>query len=231
MLSFFLQITETGQSTYTVAQNIPEAESLSFWDLALKGGPIMIPIALFSIAAIYLFVERLMVISKAGKEDDDFMNNIRDFIHEGKIDAAIALCKSSKTSVAKMIEKGLKRLGKPLGDIQTAVENVGKIEVNRLEENLAALATIAGAAPMLGFLGTVTGMISAFYRMASAGNNVQVSMLAGGIYEAMVTTVAGLVVGIMAFIAYNLLVARLNKVVNKMEARTIEFLDVLNEPA
>lgn len=231
MLSFFLQITETGQSTYTVAQNIPEAESLRFWDLALKGGPIMIPIALFSIAAIYLFVERLMVISKAGKEDDDFMNNIRDFIHEGKIDAAIALCKSSKTSVAKMIEKGLKRLGKPLGDIQAAVENVGKIEVNRLEENLAALATIAGAAPMLGFLGTVTGMISAFYRMASAGNNVQVSMLAGGIYEAMVTTVAGLVVGIMAFIAYNLLVARLNKVVNKMEARTIEFLDVLNEPA
>jgi len=130
-----------------------------------------------------------------------------------------------------MIEKGLKRLGKPLGDIQTAVENVGKLEVNRLEENLAALATIAGAAPMLGFLGTVTGMISAFYQMATAGNNIQVSMLAGGIYEAMVTTVAGLLVGIVAFIAYNLLVARLNKVVNKLEARTIEFLDVLNEPA
>lgn len=227
----FFQITETTQAAVAVAEGVSTTEPLSFWDLALKGGPIMIPIALMSLAAIYLFVERLMVIAKAGKEDDDFMNNVRDFIHEGKIDAAVALCKSSKTSVARMIEKGLKRLGKPLGDIQTAVENVGKLEVNRLEENLAAIATIAGAAPMLGFLGTVTGMISAFYQMATAGNNIQVSMLAGGIYEAMVTTVAGLLVGIVAFIAYNLLVARLNKVVNKLEARTIEFLDVLNEPA
>jgi biopolymer transport protein ExbB len=227
----FFQITETTQAAAAVAEGVSTTEPLKFWDLALKGGPIMIPIALMSLAALYLFVERLMVIAKAGKEDDDFMNNVRDFIHEGKIDAAVALCKSSKTSVARMIEKGLKRLGKPLGDIQTAVENVGKLEVNRLEENLAAIATIAGAAPMLGFLGTVTGMISAFYQMATAGNNIQVSMLAGGIYEAMVTTVAGLIVGIVAFIAYNMLVARVNKVVNKLEARTIEFLDVLNEPA
>jgi biopolymer transport protein ExbB len=199
--------------------------------LAMKGGPIMIPIAVLSVAAVYLFVERFIAINRAGKEDKDFMNNIRDFIHDGKIDAATALCKSDKSPVARMVEKGIRRLGKPLNDIQTAVENVGKLEVYKLEENLAAIATIAGAAPMLGFLGTVSGMINAFYQMSTAGNNIQVSMLAGGIYEAMVTTVAGLFVGIIAFVAYNLLVTRLNKVVNKLEARTIEFLDVLNEPA
>lgn len=230
--TLFLQVTVGAQQGIEMA--VPEVqkhEPLSMLDLAMKGGPIMIPIAVLSVAAVYLFVERFIAINRAGKEDKDFMNNIRDFIHDGKIDAAIALCKSDKSPVARMIEKGIRRLGKPLNDIQTAVENVGKLEVYKLEENLAAIATIAGAAPMLGFLGTVSGMINAFYQMSTAGNNIQVSMLAGGIYEAMVTTVAGLFVGIVAFVAYNLLVTRLNKVVNKLEARTIEFLDVLNEPA
>jgi len=230
--TFFLQVTVGAQQSIEMASpEVQQHEPLSMLDLAMKGGPIMIPIALLSVAAVYLFVERFIAINRAGKEDKDFMNNIRDFIHDGKIDAANALCKSDKSPVARMIEKGIRRLGKPLNDIQTAVENVGKLEVYKLEENLAAIATIAGAAPMLGFLGTVSGMINAFYQMSTAGNNIQVSMLAGGIYEAMVTTVAGLFVGIIAFVAYNLLVTRLNKVVNKLEARTIEFLDVLNEPA
>ncbi|MFN4123157.1 MAG: MotA/TolQ/ExbB proton channel family protein [Flavobacteriales bacterium] len=230
--TFFLQVTVgTQQGIEMAAPEVQQHEPLSMLDLAMKGGPIMIPIAILSVAAVYLFVERFIAINRAGKEDKDFMNNIRDFIHEGKIDAATALCKSDKSPVARMVEKGIRRLGKPLNDIQTAVENVGKLEVYKLEENLAAIATIAGAAPMLGFLGTVSGMINAFYQMSTAGNNIQVSMLAGGIYEAMVTTVAGLFVGIVAFVAYNLLVTRLNKVVNKLEARTIEFLDVLNEPA
>lgn len=230
--SFFLQVNLGAQNAIEMATPaVQEHEPLSMLDLAMKGGPIMIPIAILSIAAVYLFVERFIAINRAGKEDKDFINNIRDFIHDGKIDAAAALCKSDKSPVSRMVEKGIKRLGKPLNDIQTAVENVGKLEVYKLEENLAAIATIAGAAPMLGFLGTVSGMINAFYQMSTAGNNIQVSMLAGGIYEAMVTTVAGLFVGIIAFIAYNLLVTRLNKVVNKLEARTIEFLDVLNEPS
>lgn len=230
--TFFLQVTVGAQQGIEMAApEVQQHEPLSMLDLAMKGGPIMIPIAVLSVAAVYLFVERFIAINRAGKEDKDFMNNIRDFIHDGKIDAATALCKSDKSPVARMVEKGIRRLGKPLNDIQTAVENVGKLEVYKLEENLAAIATIAGAAPMLGFLGTVSGMINAFYQMSTAGNNIQVSMLAGGIYEAMVTTVAGLFVGIIAFVAYNLLVTRLNKVVNKLEARTIEFLDVLNEPA
>jgi biopolymer transport protein ExbB len=230
--NIFLQVNMGAQNAIEMATpEVQTHEPLSMFDLAMKGGPIMIPIAILSIAAVYLFVERFIAINRAGKEDKDFMNNIRDFIHDGKIDAAHALCKSDKSPVSRMIEKGIRRLGKPLNDIQTAVENVGKLEVYKLEENLAAIATIAGAAPMLGFLGTVSGMINAFYQMSTAGNNIQVSMLAGGIYEAMVTTVAGLFVGIIAFIAYNLLVTRLNKVVNKLEARTIEFLDVLNEPS
>ena len=159
------------------------------------------------------------------------MNNIRDFIHDGKLDSAKDLCKRTDNPIARMIEKGLSRLGRPLTDISTAIENVARLEVFKLEKTLATLATIAGAAPMLGFLGTVIGMIRAFHNMATGGANIEVNALAGGIYEAMVTTAAGLTIGIIAYVGYNILVSRVEKVVNKMEARSIEFLDVLHEPA
>lgn len=234
MLStILLQISQTGTAVADTVANAAtpqKFDSLNIWDLTLKGGVIMIPIALMSVIAIYIFVERFMTIQKAGKDDPNFMNNIRDFIHDGRLDSAKALCKNNETPLARMIEKGLTRLGKPLNDINAAIENVGKLEITRLEKNIVALATIAGAAPMLGFLGTVTGMVNAFYNMAKAGNNIDIQLLSSGIYEAMVTTVGGLVVGITAYICYNVLVARVEKVVFILEARTTEFMDLLNEP-
>lgn len=191
----------------------------------------MIPLLLMSMIAVYIFIERMMTIRKAGKEDAHFMNNIRDCILNGKIDAAITLCRSTENPIARMIEKGISRIGRPLQDISASIENTGKLEVYRLERSVALLATIAGAGPMLGFLGTVMGMIKAFFNMANSDQGVVISALAGGIYEAMVTTVAGLIVGILAFVFYNLLVASIEKVVYKMEARSIEFLDLLNEPS
>jgi biopolymer transport protein ExbB len=234
MLStIFLDITQTGTAvadTIAKVASPQKFDSLNIWDLTLKGGIIMIPIVLMSFLAIYIFVERYLTIQKAGKDDPNFMNNIRDFIHNNRLDSALALCKNNQTPLARMIEKGLTRLGKPLNDINAAIENVAKLEVTRLEKNIAALATLAGAAPMLGFLGTVTGMVKAFYNMAKAGNNIDIQLLSSGIYEAMVTTVGGLVVGILAYICYNVLVARVEKVVFVLEARTTEFMDLLNEP-
>jgi biopolymer transport protein ExbB len=206
-------------------------ESLSIINLALKGGWIMIPIFVLSIIAIYIFVERYIAINRASKEDANFMNNIRDFIHNDRLDSALSMCKNNTTPIARMMEKGLIRMGKPLNDINAAIENVGKLEVARLEKNIAWLATAAGAAPMLGFLGTVTGMVKAFYDMSKAGNNIDIQLLSNGIYEAMVTTVAGLIVGIIAYICYNVLVARIEKLVFILEARASEFMDLLHEPA
>lgn len=205
--------------------------SMSLWELVAKGGWIMVILGIFSVAAIYIFIERFLIINQASKEDNNFMNHIRDFIHDGKIDAALALCRRTSNPISRMIEKGLLRIGKPLNDINAAIENVGKLEVSRLEKNIAGLATIAGAGPMLGFLGTVIGMIRAFYDMSMAGNNIDIAMLSSGIYQAMITTVAGLVVGIIAFICYNILVARVENLVFKLEARASEFMDVLHEPA
>jgi biopolymer transport protein ExbB len=209
----------------------PTEISLSIWDLSLKGGWIMLPIAIMSVIAIYIFIERYIVINRAARDEQNFMNNIRDFIHNGRIDSALSLCKNNRTPIARMIEKGIIRIGKPLNDINAAIENVGKLEVAKLEKNLAALATIAGAAPMLGFLGTVIGMVRAFYDMSMAGNNIDIALLSGGIYQAMVTTVAGLIVGIIGYICYNILVARVEKVVFILEARATEFMDLLHEPA
>ncbi len=217
------------------AANAVQAEqgeiTISIWELALKGGWIIAILAVFSIIAVYIFIERFLVISHASKEDRNFMNNIHDFIHSGQIDAALSLCKNNKSPIAKMIEKGISRIGRPLGDINAAIENVGKLQVSRLEKNIAGLATIAGASPMLGFLGTVIGMIKAFYDMSMAGNNIDIALLSGGIYQAMVTTVAGLIVGILAYVLYNILVARVEKLVYKLEARATEFMDLLHEPA
>jgi len=234
-LLLFTQINEGGQAaqdTTGAAQDMtPTIETLSIWQMIQDGGwYIMIPLAILSLMAVYIFIERLLAINKASKEDKDFMNKIRDFIHDGKIDAAKNLCHSNNTPVARMLEKGVARIGKPLNDIASSIENVGKLEVYKLEKGLSTLATVAGAAPMIGFLGTVIGMIITFHAMKVSDTGVEISELSGGIMQAMVTTVAGLVIGILAYIAYNTLVTRVDKVVHNMESKTIEFLDLLDEP-
>ncbi|MBP8959920.1 MAG: MotA/TolQ/ExbB proton channel family protein [Bacteroidales bacterium] len=199
-------------------------------DFAIKGGWVMIPILLLSIIAAYIFIERYYVIKKANNEDLNFMNRIKDYIHEGKIDAALALCRSTDSPSARMVEKGISRLGRPLSDINTAIENVGKLEISKLEKGFPTLATITGTEPMLGFLGTVIGMVESFYAMSQAGNNIEVSILSDGIYTALITTVAGLIVGILCYFAYNTLVVKVEKVVFNLEATLTEFMDILNEP-
>ena len=209
----------------------PTETEINVIDLAFKGGWIMVVLLLLSLMAIYIFIQRLMVIRRAGKEDESFMNRIKDYIHDGKVDSALNLCRQTHTPSARMIEKGITRLGRPMNDVLVAIENVGNLEVAKLEKGFPLIATTAAGAPMLGFLGTVTGMVRAFFDMANAGTNVDVTLLSSGIYEALVTTVGGLVVGIIALFAYNYLVAQVDNVVNKMEARTMEFMDLLNEPA
>ena len=209
----------------------PTETEINVIDLAFKGGWIMVVLLLLSLMAIYIFIQRLMVIRRAGKEDESFMNRIKDYIHDGKVDSALNLCRQTHTPSARMIEKGITRLGRPMNDVLVAIENVGNLEVAKLEKGLPLIATTAAGAPMLGFLGTVTGMVRAFFDMANAGTNVDVTLLSSGIYEALVTTVGGLVVGIIALFAYNYLVSQVDNVVNKMEARTMEFMDLLNEPA
>lgn len=224
--AILLQVNQAGQ---VIDESVGEI-SMSLWDLTLKGGWIMLILGIFSVIAIFIFIERFLILKQASKEDQNFMDHIRSFIHDGKIDAALALCRRTQNPISRMIEKGLLRIGKPLSDINAAIENVGKLEVSRLEKNIAGLATIAGACPMLGFLGTVVGMVRAFYDMSMAGNNIDIALLSTGIYQAMVTTVAGLIVGILAFICYNILVARVEKLVFILEARASEFMDVLHEP-
>lgn len=217
--------------TQVATTTVPAEAEMNILDLAVKGGWIMIVLLILSLIAIYIFVQRLLVIRRAAKEDVNFMNRIKDYIHEGKIDSALNLCRSTNTPEARMIEKGITRLGRPMNDVLVAIENVGNLEVAKLEKGFPLIATTAAGAPMLGFLGTVTGMVRAFFDMANAGTNVDVSLLSGGIYEALVTTVGGLVVGIIALFAYNYLVSQVDNVVNKMEMRTMEFMDLLNEPA
>jgi biopolymer transport protein ExbB len=206
------------------------AEELTLLDFAIKGGWVMIPIVLLSFIPAYIFIERYYVIRKATREDQNFMNRIKDYIHDGKLEAAMALCRSTYSPSARMIEKGVSRLGRPLQDIQTAIENVGKLEISKLEKSFPTLATITGAEPMLGFLGTVIGMVKSFYAMSAAGNNIEVSLLSDGIYTALITTVAGLIVGILGYFAYNTLVVRVERVVFNLEATLTEFMDILNEP-
>jgi biopolymer transport protein ExbB len=209
----------------------PEGISTKFIDMAIKGGWIMIPIILLSIIAVYIFFDRYFAIKKAGKFDNGLLEKVKVYITTGKIDAAIALCRSNPTPASRMVEKGISRIGRPLADVNGAIEVIGNLEISKLEKGLPTLASVAGGAPMIGFLGTVMGMIQAFYDMSNAGNNIDVTLLSTGIYQAMVTTVAGLIVGIIAYFAYNILVANVEKVVFKMEATTSEFMDLLNEPA
>ena len=213
------------------APALPRELELSLWDLCLKGGPLMIVLALMSVISIYIFIERAIVINRANREDATFMQRIRDYIHEGEIESAFNLCKKNGSPYSRLIAKGISRIGRPVNDILAAVENTGNIEIANLSKGLPWLATTAAGAPMLGFLGTVIGMVQAFFAIASSGNAASIGDFAGGIYTALVTTVAGLVVGIIALFAYNYLVARINKVMNLMEARTMDFMDLLNEPA
>ena len=229
-LLFIQSGTESLTGKVAEAQAFDTVKTMNIWDLALKGGWLMIPIALLLFIAIAILIERIFVIKKADKEDPTFMNRIKDYIHEGKIESAINLCRMANTPGARMIEKGISRLGRPMNDVLVAIENVGNIEIAKLEKGFTWVATAAAAAPMLGFLGTVTGMVRAFFDMANAGSNVDITLLSSGIYEALVTTVAGLIVGVIALFAYNYLTAQVNGAINKMETRSMEFMDLLNEP-
>lgn len=210
---------------------VQEEMSFSLIQMAIKGGWLMIPLLLLSFIALYIFGERWWAIRKSAQIDPNFMNDIHDAIHQGRLETALDLCKNSESPIARMVEKGIERIGRPLSDIQAAVENIGNVEIARLEKGLPMLATISGGAPMIGFLGTVMGMIQAFFNMAQAGNNIDISLLSGGIYTAMVTTVAGLFVGILAYFGYNFLTAKISDLIFKMENNTIEFMDLLHEPA
>ena len=209
----------------------PVVKEISVWDLTMAGGWLMIPLALLAIVSIYIFFERLFAINRANRQDHSFMDRIKEYIHRGEVDQALKLCQDTNTLYSRMIEKGVTRIGRPMNDVLVAIENVGNMEVAKLEKGFNWLATTAAGAPMIGFLGTVTGMVQAFFQLASAGNNSNVTILASGIYQALVTTVAGLIVGIIALFAYNFLTSRVNKVMNKLEGKTMEFMDLLNEPA
>ncbi|MDR2467175.1 MAG: MotA/TolQ/ExbB proton channel family protein [Prevotellaceae bacterium] len=212
------------------ASKLNSETGISLLDLFLQGGFTMWILLGLSFIAAWIFVERLFAIIRASRIDHRFMEQIKQYVHNGQINYAIDLCRMTNSPIARLIEKGLERVGRPLSDVQTAVENMGNLEVGKLERGLPMLATVSGGAPMIGFLGTVIGMILAFYNMAAAGSSIDISMLSGGIYLALVTTVGGLIVGIMAFFGYNYLVSRIERIIYKMEANTIEFMDLLNEP-
>lgn len=221
-----LQVTTLADSAVVSAQE----NSVNLFDLLLKGGYVMIPLLLLSAAAIAIFVERVLTIKKSDKTPAGLLNQVKSLVTEGKIDQAKMLCAQNNTPIAKMLEKGISRIGSPLKNIEVSIENVGKIEIYRLEKNLSLLATISGAAPMIGFLGTVTGMIQAFIAIAQEEGSVSPKLLSAGIYEAMITTAVGLAVGIIAYLGYNYLVTQVQKVIHKMEFTSVEFIDLLQEP-
>ncbi len=236
--SIILQIVQTTQGTADSVANAmnqlptlttPKEESFSLADLIIKGGPIMIPIAILSIVAIYIFIERYIHIRRASKHESQFMNNIRDFIVNGRIDAAVAFCKSNQSPAARMIEKGIKRLGRPLKEIEDAIEIVGKFEVYKLENNVVILAIIAGIAPMFGFIGTIIGVIKIFHDISLAGD-VSITTVSSGLYTKMVSSAAGLLVGIVAFVMYHWCNIMVEKTVQKLEHSAMEFIDLLQEP-
>jgi biopolymer transport protein ExbB len=204
---------------------------ISVWELILDGGwYIMGPLGVLSILAVYIFIERFMAIRKAAIQEGNFMNKIKDYVSGGKLDAARNLCSTSDTPMARMVEKGISRIGRPLEDIGTSIENVADLELQKLEKGLNTMATIAGAAPMIGFLGTVIGMIFTFHEMSISGGGIKIEELSGGIMQAMVTTVAGLIIGIIAYVGYNVLVSRVEKVVHHMQTTSMDFMDLLHEP-
>lgn len=212
------------------AEAAQTAGRMSLWQLFNNGGWLMWVLLVLGGATIFIFVERFIAIRKASALDMNFMNRIRDYISEGKIKSAVDLCRKANTPIARMVEKGIERLGRPMSDVQNAIENVANLEISKLENGLPFLATIAGGAPMIGFLGTVLGMVETFMDMSEAGGTVDMALLSSGMYVAMVTTVGGLIVGIPAYFGYNYLVARIEKLVFRMEANSIAFMDILNQP-
>lgn len=198
--------------------------------MASKGGPILIPIAILSVLAVFIFFERLFFVLKFRKLDQNFMNQIRDFIKNGNVNAARSLCKNTSSPVARMIEKGLMRLGKPIREIEAAIENTGKLEIYRMERNLGFLGIIAGIAPMFGFLGTIFGVIKIFYQI-SLQSSLEIDTISGGLYVKMISSAAGLLVGMMAYAGYHYLVQLIDRVINQMEINAVEFIDLLEEPA
>ena len=221
------------QTVVDTAAAVAAPERITLWQMALNGGWIMIVLAILLALAIYISVERYLALRQALNAENDnlFMNSIREYIHKGDVDAARSLSKKTNSPLARMVDKGLSRLGRPLSDIQATIENEGKLEVARLEKRVSLVATVASLGPMIGFLGTVTDMVTCFQDMAHAGNNIDISVLATGMYEAMVTTIGGLIVGIICYFLYNILVTRINKVVLDIEVRATEFMDLLHEPA
>ena len=222
------------QEVPEVLDTVSEEKTLSIYKLIVNGGlggQIIIAILFVLLAvSLYIYFERFLTIKAAAKMDKNFMNQIRDYVSSGKLESADALCKNTTSPAGRLIEKGISRIGKPLEDINTAIENAGKLEIYQLEKNVSVIATIAGAAPMIGFLGTVIGMIVAIHEIANSGGQIDIKMLSDGLYTAMTTTVAGLIVGIIAYISYNHLVVKTDKVMYQMEAKSVEFLDLLNEP-
>lgn len=220
------------QVAVEAATEVAEQPAMNLWTMATYGGPIMIVLALMLAFGVYLFIERMVTLKQASKEDSTFMNRIKDYIYEGKIESAIKLCREVNTPSARMVEKGISRLGRPMNDVLVAIENVGNLEVAQLEKGMVIMASISGGAPMLGFLGTVTGMVQTFYNMSiNSSGMIQLSDLSSGMYQAMVTTIGGLIVGILAYFAYNYMVSRVDSVVRNLESKTMEFMDILNEPA
>ncbi|MFT3705063.1 MAG: MotA/TolQ/ExbB proton channel family protein [Agriterribacter sp.] len=231
MKFFFLQVATDSLNKALAAQhNIPEPGSkISLWDLLMSGGWIMVPLALLLVVAIFFFFERLIAIRNAGKVDYNFMSIIRDHVTNGNVTAARSLAKNTFNPVARMIDKGLQRIGKPIEAIEKSMENVGKLEIYKMEKNITVLSLIAGIAPMFGFLGTIVGMVQLFYGISSTGEYT-LGTIAGGIYTKMVTSASGLIIGLLAYVGYNYLNAQIDKNVNRMEASSAEFIDILQEP-
>ncbi len=235
MTGFILQITQTGAMAADSLHNAatvmtpPVEQSISLWEMAEKGGPILIPIAILSIAAFYIFFERYITIRKLSRMDRNFMNQIRDYVHTGNIDAAKSLCRNTNTPVSRMIEKGIMRLGKPVKEIENAIENVGKLEIFKMEKNMNILNSISGIAPMFGFLGTIFGVIKIFYQIAQQ-NSLEINTISGGLYVKMISSASGLLVGMIAYAAYHYLTFMIDRVINKMEVNSLEFIDLLEEP-
>jgi biopolymer transport protein ExbB len=229
MLADTLNQAATAATSTVAAPPVMETPSLTLLELLVKGGPIMIPLGLLSVAGLFIFFERLFTIRKFSNIDQNFLNQIRDFMHQGNIDAAKSLCKNTNSPVARMVYKGLMRIGKPVKEIEGAIENIGKLEIYQMEKNLGLLGTIASIAPMFGFLGTIFGVIKIFYNISLA-DNISIGLIAGGLYEKMITSASGLLIGIFAYIAHHYLILMIDRVVNKMEINAIEFIDLLEEP-
>jgi biopolymer transport protein ExbB len=233
LLSLILQITEgaanTAAAVPTVASQTPKQDTLSLLDLIIKGGYIMIPIGVLSIISIYVLIEKLIAIKKAGRVSNDFMNNVKENIKKGNLEGASAVCKSNPSAAAAVIDKGIARIGKPIKEIESAMESVGKLEVAKMEKNISILGIVAGIAPMFGFIGTISGVIKIFYNISLA-DNISIGLISGGLYEKMITSAAGLVVGVFSFVSYHYLNLLIDRAIYKIEASSIEFIDILQDP-